>query len=113
MEPRYQQEFAVMGESAATGKVHVLRRGFPSAEAAEDHPVRMKDFRRVWVQPIDPKPEPVTSPPPLPFSIIWSNNGHAYLTDAEGRKIASLLGTQARREHTAEIILDRCNGGAA
>lgn len=98
-------EFAVFAESKATGKKMLLRRGFESYESAEDHPVITREWARVWVEPIAPKPVSKIGPPPKPWTIEWSGHGHAYVRDAVGDRIAILLGTQSRREHTAAIIL--------
>jgi hypothetical protein len=42
-------EYAVKGESR-DGRITTLKRGFVSYEAAEDHPVRMSDWKRVWIE---------------------------------------------------------------
>jgi len=39
------------------GRIAILKRGFVSYEAAEDHPVKMSDWKRVWI-------EALSSPPP-------------------------------------------------
>ena len=44
-------EYAVKGETL-DGRITILRRGFVSYEAAEDHPVKMSDWKRVWVEEI-------------------------------------------------------------
>jgi hypothetical protein len=44
-------EYAVKAETHQ-GKVLILRRGFASQEEAEDHPVRMSHWKRVWVEAI-------------------------------------------------------------
>jgi hypothetical protein len=44
-------EYAVMAETHE-GKTMTLRRGFSSQDDAEDHPVQMALWRRVWVAPI-------------------------------------------------------------
>ncbi len=46
-------EFAVMAEQHdGIGKPLTLRRGFRSREDAEDHPVKMALWKRVWVEEI-------------------------------------------------------------
>ena len=45
-------EYAVKGESR-DGRITTLKRGFVSYEAAEDHPVRMSDWRRVWIEVVE------------------------------------------------------------
>ncbi len=44
-------EYAVKGE-AHDGKIRIVKRGFASKEEAEDHPVRLSLWRRVWVEAI-------------------------------------------------------------
>jgi hypothetical protein len=47
-------EYAVKGE-AHDGKIRIVKRGFASEDEAEDHPVRLSLWRRVWVEPIGPR----------------------------------------------------------
>jgi hypothetical protein len=47
-------EYAVKAETH-DGKVVTLREGFPSRAAAEDFPVRLSKWRRVWVEQIEPE----------------------------------------------------------
>jgi hypothetical protein len=42
-------EYAVKAETKE-GDVIILRRGFPSRSDAEDHPVRLSLWKRVWVE---------------------------------------------------------------
>ena len=49
-------EYAVKAETYE-GKVLTLRRGFASQEEAEDHPIQMSRWKRVWVEPIDDEAE--------------------------------------------------------
>lgn len=95
-------EFAVKAEDKQ-GYVNTLRRGFASREDAEDHPVQMSLWRRVWVEEIEPKPARVDTLPPFPWSVQWIG-GNAYMVGADGRKFGVLLGTQKRRECVAEIL---------
>jgi hypothetical protein len=46
-------EYVVKGETP-DGRITLLKRGFVSYEAAEDHPVKMSDWRRVWIKVLDP-----------------------------------------------------------
>jgi hypothetical protein len=46
-------EYAVKGETP-DGRITILKRGFVSYEAAEDHPVKMSDWKRVWIEVITP-----------------------------------------------------------
>lgn len=111
--------FSVMAESKS-GQVHTLRSGFPTRAKAEDHPVKMSEWSRVWIEHVQPPPEPprVTDDsglPPLPWN--WetsgsvSNNGsyHLYLIDATGRKIAAIWGRNDEKILTANRILDAVN----
>ncbi len=97
-------EFAVMAESHS-GKVHQLRGGFENKEAAEDHPVIAAHWKRVWVEPVKPKPMPIETPPPLPWSLEWVGR-RTYLRDAEDRRIATIWGTQKRREHIERMLTE-------
>jgi hypothetical protein len=47
-------EYAVKAETHE-GKVVTLRDGFPSRAVAEDFPVRLAKWRRVWVERIEPE----------------------------------------------------------
>ena len=89
------------------GDILILRRGFASLEEAEAHPVNKATWKRVWVEMTATVPLRDTSPPPLPWRVEWVG-GRAYVLDANGKRIASLLGTQEKREHTAKIIYERC-----
>ena len=97
-------EFAEKAETLE-GNIKLLRRGFPSQDAAEDHPVQMSLWRRVWVEPIESIQPKVETVPPFPWNVTWVG-GYAYVIDADGRKIASLLGSQKRREYVAAILCD-------
>ena len=44
-------EYAVKAETNE-GEIVILRRGFASQEDAEDHPIQMSRWKRVWVEPI-------------------------------------------------------------
>lgn len=44
-------EYAVKAETHE-GKVTILQRGFTSEAQAEDHPVKMSLWKRVWVEPV-------------------------------------------------------------
>ena len=44
-------EYVVKAETR-DGKIAVLKRGFASKEDAEDHPIRMSDWKRVWVEAV-------------------------------------------------------------
>jgi hypothetical protein len=45
-------EYAVKAETNE-GQVVILRRGFASTEDAEDHRVKLSQWRRVWIEQIE------------------------------------------------------------
>jgi hypothetical protein len=110
-------EYAVKAETHE-GNVMVLRRGFMSEDAAEDHPVTAKHWKRVWVEAIAlievEQPAPVLPPKPWDWIAAGapSNNGnfHAYLVDATGKKIGAIWGGRAKAL-IADHILKCVNGG--
>jgi hypothetical protein len=54
-------EYVVKAETQE-GDVVTLKRGFPSRSDAEDYPVRLSLWRRVWVEPVNaPLPNPPNS----------------------------------------------------
>jgi hypothetical protein len=105
-------EYAVKGETHE-GNTLTLRRGFMSQEAAEDHPVQMSLWKRIWVEPVgeiaEKKPPTL---PPMPWDWVCAdfptNNAraHIYLVDATGRKIAAIWGKDGEKELTADFILN-------
>ena len=46
-------EYVVKGETLE-GEITIVKRGFASQEEAEDHPIRMSHWKRVWVELIQP-----------------------------------------------------------
>ena len=46
-------EFAVKAETK-DGEVVTLKRGFATQSDAEDYPIHMSLWRRVWVEPVEP-----------------------------------------------------------
>ena len=56
------------------------------------------------------RPAEIDKPPPFPWNVQWVG-GYAYVIDADGRKIASLLGSQKRREHVAAVLCDLATPG--
>lgn len=108
-------EYAVMAETHE-GKTMVLRRGFGTQEAAEDHPVQMNLWKRVWVAQMAPQIARANPPvlPPKPWDWVASNDTdargqfHAYLVDATGRKIAAIWGGAAK-ELIADHIIELAN----
>ena len=108
-------EYAVKAETHE-GNIMILRRGFMSEEAAEDHPVQISLWKRVWVEPIAliEKQKAAPTLPPKPWDWISSSTDdargqfHAYLVDATGKKIAAIWGGDAKAL-IADHILDRVN----
>jgi hypothetical protein len=49
-------EYVVKGETRE-GEITIVKRGFGSQEEAEDHPIRMAHWKRVWVEVIQPSNE--------------------------------------------------------
>ncbi len=49
-------EYVVKGESP-DGRITIVKRGFRSREEAEDHPIRLSQGKRVWVELIPPSNE--------------------------------------------------------
>jgi hypothetical protein len=100
------------------GAILTLRKGFATQSEAEDHPVTMKFWKRVWVEPDEtPPPKPkLKTLPPFPWN--WISGGaatangsfHAYLVDGNGRKIAAIWGAESERALVADFIVDACNG---
>lgn len=109
-------EYAVKAETHE-GNTMTLRRGFCSRDDAEEHPVQMSLWKRVWVEAIGPMPD-LSAPPSLPpFPWDWVAAGHPtinaryhiYLVDANGRKIAAIWGKDGEKELTADHILKAVN----
>ena len=101
--------FAVRGTPKGGGAVLTLK-SFDSHDDAINHAlgVNLKYWDDVWVEKADRRRLPQRAPfvpPPFPWSVLWVN-GHAYLAAADGRKIASLLGTQEMREYVANFLCD-------
>ena len=44
-------EYAVKAETRE-GRITIVKRGFASQEEAEDHPIRMSRWKRVWVEEV-------------------------------------------------------------
>jgi hypothetical protein len=93
-----------------------LRRGFATEDAAEEHPVQMALWKRVWVERIAVATSVKSAPalPPKPWDWVASGDTdargqfHAYLVDATGRKIAAIWGGEAK-SLIADHILERVN----
>lgn len=96
--------YAVKGE---TEHGELILRTFETREEAEDHPVKLSAWRRVWIERVDSKPAP---PRPsrscrLPWTIEEpAGKSFTYLRDADGARIASLFGTFEERQQSIEIL---------
>ena len=96
--------YQVMAETHE-GTTHVLRKRFATEDDALNHPVRLARWKRVWVSKSPPSKEPDNSLPLFPWTVEWVG-GFAYVLDANGRRIATLLGTPICREHVAGVLYD-------
>ena len=109
------REFAVKAEGPS-GTFLTIRRGFISRDAAEDHPVKLASWKRVWVEEVTPRPIPSNTLPSLPWawevagSATANGSFHAYIVDATGRKIAAIWGRGEEKRLIAEAILSGVNG---
>jgi hypothetical protein len=107
--------YAVLAETK-DGNVLTLRRGFVCRDDAEDHPVQLSLWKRVWVEKEVTAPVAEACLPPKPWDWVASGaavaNGtfHAYLVDATGRKIGAIWGKGREKELVADHILECCNG---
>lgn len=109
-------EYAVKAETHE-GNTVLLRRGFASQEAAEDHPITLSLWKRVWVETIGPTPSAKTAPtlPPMPWDWVAAGvadargSFHAYLVDATGRKIAAIWGKDGEKQLIADRIIECVN----
>jgi hypothetical protein len=106
--------FAVKAETHE-GNIFMLRGGFATESDAEDYPVTLKQWKRVWVEPvIEALPPEAEGFPPFPWDWTSSSaptaNGQfqAYLVDANGKKIAAIWGGK-HKAAIADHILRCCN----
>lgn len=107
MTEKRQKLYEVRAVPKGGGRRMTLRR-FVSQDEAVDHAlaVNMDVWDDVFVRPTLAKVKPPEVPPPMPWRVLWADSGHAYVVDADGKKIASLLGSQQRREYFASMLLD-------
>lgn len=80
----------------------VTLRWFPTKTAAEDFPVKLSSWKRVWVERRE-------APPPvergaLPWHIERNSAGFIYVLDANKSRLMSLLGSTADRERVVRIL---------
>ena len=82
-----------------------IRKGFPTREAAEDYPIKLALWRRVWVQktvlPVAPKAATLRQPWTIEEPV---GNSFTYLRDADGARIASLLGRAEQRDRFVDAL---------
>src|SRR5262245_52652656 len=99
-----QTEFAISAETN-TGDDFTIQRRSRARGAVGDQAVQGAGLRRVRVEAM-PRPLVEISqreelnpddPPPYPWTVQWSG-GFAYIVDADGKEIASLLGSRKRQE---------------
>lgn len=93
--------FAVKAETHE-GSIHALRY-FPTREEAEDHPVRLATWKRVWIEQVDSAPALPAYAPPFPWQFEWERS-NTYVRDGEGRRFAILMGSEARRVETVKLL---------
>lgn len=92
-------KYAVMAETHA-GKTIMLER-YQTKDDAEEHPVKLSNYRRVWIEPIRDRPTDLR----LPWSFDRHHRHHSYLKDATGVSIVCVLGTRERRINAVAEIL--------
>lgn len=108
-------EYVIKAETKL-GNVLRLRGGFASREDAEDHPVKLSLWNRVWVEKLPLLDKSTPSLAAFPWDWATANapdrNGHfhAYLVDANGKKVAAVWGSPAERKDLCEYIVKACNG---
>lgn len=87
------------------GGIHVLRR-FAAREEAEDHPVKLSQWKRVWIERAEPKK--TIADAPLPWT-IKTEGRWTYLIDGNGKRMASLYGSKERLDAIEKILIERCS----
>jgi hypothetical protein len=100
------------------GEIFTLRGGFASKEEAEDHPVILRHWKRVWAEPYEPTPGRQPTLPPFPWD--WMATGkptangsmHTYLIDANGKKIAAIWGANSDKKLVCDFIVEAVNAAA-
>jgi hypothetical protein len=93
--------WAVFAIGRACGLQYKLRT-YPTREAAESHLVLPKHWERSWVEEVPDKKTPnVMAPQPWSHQRVGS---YDYILDANGKKVAALMGSYERREVIAAAI---------
>lgn len=102
-------QYAVHGEDRK-GDPYKLRT-LQTKRDAEMHMRRLESepqWRRLWIEPAPKKrarPVRPEGPPPFPWRATWFN-GFAYVEDANGHKLAVLLGPNDVREYVAARLME-------
>lgn len=79
-------------------------RYFDTEDEANDHPVKLSLWRKVWVQQRVFEPV-VTRSFRLPWQVEEQSNGRfTYIRDADGHRVASLFGTTTERASAVAIM---------
>ena len=94
------------------GNEFVLRRGFTSREDAEEHPVKLSLWQRVWVQEVAPPPSAAPlpgNPSPATLRLPWRREDGAhgrltYVRDADGGRILTVHGSVEQRDRLFAIL---------
>lgn len=99
-----QRAWVVRAETLGN-RVPVVLRYFDTKEEAESHPVKLSLWHRVWVEKT-PEPEKHAATLRLPWrpeNPVGSR--FTYLRDADGVRIASLLGPEEQRQRVVAILV--------
>lgn len=101
------REYAVKVETKK-GEIVVLQRGFKTRSDAEDMTVRHSEWKRVWVDRllvgdgVEAK---------LPWRVEWGQGKRAtYVLDANGNRLASVMGSAETKENFANALADLMSG---
>lgn len=97
-------EYCVKGETK-DGKVLTVRRGFVSQRAAEEYPVQLSVWKRVWVEPWA-RPQPVKQEPRFSHQERVEQCFQAILR-------AALRGERCPENGSSNVNTDRCRALAA
>jgi hypothetical protein len=101
------RRFEILATSSPEGKTLVLRVLGNRAQAdiyAANASISDR-WHKVWVEERAEKKPVEPALPAMPWSVLWQG-GYAYIVDADGRKIMSLLGSQKQREFVASVVCD-------
>lgn len=97
------REYAVKVETKK-GEIIVLQRGFKTRSDAEDMTVRHSEWKRVWVDRMLAENGIEAR---LPWRVEWGQGKRAtYLMDANGNRLASIMGSAETKENFANALAD-------